>query len=259
MTGYDLSRNWFDHSFEHPDLVKTRHTALFFYIVDRCNRLGWKEKVGLPTGFTMEAVNIGNYNTYHKTLLDLVEWKFIYLIQKSKNQYTSNVIALCKSVKATSKALEKATLNQNYSTVGITKQQTIKTLNNKLLTEIEISEVPEDLIIPYKYALIFHKSIIDNLKSKGLPVTKYEKVKFKNYIDPVKQMIEEDGVSISQIERMLNFLKNPKNEFWNKIVTDTRILRKNSTKILLASEVKNPMSISEDNSQSLTEKLRRYE
>jgi len=82
-----------------------RYTTLYLYIADHCNRLGWKEKFGLPTTSTMEAIGIGNYNTYKKTLNDLIAWEFIELITKSKNQYTSNVIALVKNTKAKNKGL----------------------------------------------------------------------------------------------------------------------------------------------------------
>ena len=54
LTGYELSRNWFDWTFENPDIVNTNHTALYFYILELNNRLGSKEKFGLPSAETKD-------------------------------------------------------------------------------------------------------------------------------------------------------------------------------------------------------------
>ena len=68
MNSYELSKNWFQNSFENPDLIKPNHTALYFFIIELCNRLGWKEKFGLPTSMVMEAIGVKNYKTYKKAL-----------------------------------------------------------------------------------------------------------------------------------------------------------------------------------------------
>lgn len=108
MDIYSLSRNFWDYSFENPDKLKPNHAAIYFFAIEHCNRLGWKDKFGLPTTMVMEAVGIKNYKTYHSALMDLVEIGFINLIEKSKNQYSANVIALVKFTKANTKALTKA-------------------------------------------------------------------------------------------------------------------------------------------------------
>jgi hypothetical protein len=98
--GYDLSRKWFDFAFEHSE-VKCQHTALFMWIIELNNRLGWKEQFGLPTYATMEGLHIGNKRTYLAALDDLCKWGFIEIIKESKNQYSSTLIAICRSKKAT--------------------------------------------------------------------------------------------------------------------------------------------------------------
>lgn len=108
MNSYELSRNWFNWCFENPEKISPNHTAMYFFIIEHCNRLGWKEKFGLPMEMTKDAIGIKNYRTYSNTLNDLIEWGFITLIQKSKNQYSSNVIAIVKNTKANTKALDKA-------------------------------------------------------------------------------------------------------------------------------------------------------
>lgn len=111
MNSYELSRNWFDWCFENPEKISPNHTALYFFIIEHCNRLGWKEKFGLPTTMAKEAIGIRSYNTYINTLNDLVKFGFIKLIEKSKNQYSSNIVAILNFNKADNKALDKAFIN----------------------------------------------------------------------------------------------------------------------------------------------------
>lgn len=109
MTGYELSRSWFDFAFEKKE-CKALHTALFLWIVELNNRLGWKLEFGLPTQDTMEGLSIGNKNTYYLALKDLNTWGFINIVKSSKNQYQSCIISICrsKSEPAQSTALDKA-------------------------------------------------------------------------------------------------------------------------------------------------------
>ena len=94
MTSYELSRTWFDWAFENPEKIKPSHTALFFWIIEQANRMGWKEKFGLPTLHSMELLGIKSKNTYYSSLKDLVDWGFIIIIEKSKNQNSANIISI---------------------------------------------------------------------------------------------------------------------------------------------------------------------
>ncbi len=144
MTGYDYARQWWDFAFENPEKVTPNHAALYFFCIEHCNRLGWKEKFGLPMEMAKEAIGIKNYRTYAKTFQDLIDWKFIKLIQKSKNQYSANVIALVENTKANTKALSKATQKHSQkhsqSIVGIDKPINLKP---KTIIYPELSEIIE--------------------------------------------------------------------------------------------------------------------
>lgn len=113
MNSYELSRKWFDWCFENPEKISPNHSAMYFFIIEHCNRLGWKSKFGLPMEMTKDAIGMKNYRTYTKTFNDLVEWGFIDVVQKSKNQYSSCIIAIVKNTKATTKALDKALQTHN--------------------------------------------------------------------------------------------------------------------------------------------------
>jgi hypothetical protein len=134
MNSYELSRAFIDYAFENPDKINPTHYAIYFFAIEHCNRLGWKRKFGLPSQMVMEAIGVKNWRTYIKCFNDLVEFGFIEVIEKSKNQYSSNIIAIVKNTKATTKALDKAlqkhSTKQGKSIVSIDKQINKEQLNN---------------------------------------------------------------------------------------------------------------------------------
>lgn len=110
MNGYNLIRAWYNYKFENPQKVKAKHSDFYCYLVDQWNRLGQKDNFGLPTSYTMECLNFGSYNTYKKTLDELVEFGFVKVVTDSKNQHQSKIVALSNIDKALDKALDKATI-----------------------------------------------------------------------------------------------------------------------------------------------------
>lgn len=157
MNSYDLSRSWFDWCFENPERINPNHSALYFFCIEHCNRLGWKEKFGLPTSMAKEAIGIRSYNTYKKTLDELVDFGFIRMIEISKNQHSSNIVALSNfnkaldkaDAKALDKALQKHSTKQVESTQqsisSIDKQVTIEQYNKEqgtVLLEKETKDIP---------------------------------------------------------------------------------------------------------------------
>lgn len=108
FTGYSLSRAWFDFCFENPEKISPGHTAIYFFAIEHCNRMGWKEKFGFPTQMAMEAIGIKKYDTYTKYLNQLIEWGFLKMIQKSTNQYSANIISLTSAYPKNGEALGKA-------------------------------------------------------------------------------------------------------------------------------------------------------
>ena len=157
MNSYELSRAWFEFSFNNPEKINPTHSAIYFFAIEHCNRLGWKDKFGFPSQMVMEALGIKNWRTYTKHLNDLIDWGFIKLIEKSQNQYSSNIIAIVKNTKSTTKSLDKAlqkhSTKQSHTIVSINKQYNNKqkTMNkrktefNKLLAEHK-EKYPEKML-----------------------------------------------------------------------------------------------------------------
>ena len=146
MDGYTLSRNYFDWSFENPSKNNPTMTALYFFIIEIANRMGWKKEFSITPRECMEAIGINSYNTYKKNFDSLIENGFIQITKKSTNQYQANIIALSKNDKALDKALDfalskndKAMLKHSHSTCDI-----LKPLNNKLIYNIENIKIDFD-------------------------------------------------------------------------------------------------------------------
>ncbi|WP_299116891.1 hypothetical protein [uncultured Winogradskyella sp.] len=237
LNSYELSRQWFDFSFENPEKVKPNHTAIYFFIIEHCNRLGWKERFGLPTTMAMEALGIKSYNTYIKCFNDLVEWKFIKLIEKSKNQYSSNIIAISKFNKALDKALDKALINHSTKHCRITQQsidsiikqinqlnnKTIKQINNKTIEFCNFLKVNEQNIFRSSVSLfnvIDHETIITikeiekNLKNE---FTWRENI-IKNYREVNKDF--DENVFNSYLEQFIKLISSDGEEY--KTIQDTK-------------------------------------
>jgi hypothetical protein len=170
MDYFKLTRNFWDFAFENPEKIKPNHCALYLFIVEHCNRLGWKRKFGLPTTMAKDAIGIRSYNTYINTLNDLVAFELIEMIEVSKNQYSSNIVAISNFDKALDKALDKASIKhvtkQSESTIqsidSIDKHITNKQINNKANLEIRTLSFKEKLV-PFKnkYEMDMLKNFFD--------------------------------------------------------------------------------------------------
>ena len=116
-SGYKLIDTWFKFCQQSAD-VRPVHTALYIYCITLCNKLRWKEVFGLPTDFAMDTLGVSSYKTYINTLNDLSDFGFITIHERSKNQYTSNKIALVFFTEAS----PKQSRSKYQSKVSIVKQ-----------------------------------------------------------------------------------------------------------------------------------------
>ncbi len=177
LNTFELSRTWFNYGFDNPDKIKPIHSAIYFFAIEHCNRLGWKQKFGFPSQMVMEAIGVKNWRTYSRGLNDLVEFGFINMIEISKNQYSSNIIAIVKNAKAPTKAptkaldkaLQKHSTKHSQSTVSITKQynkeqRTIK--ENILNNNIWIEQISINKRLSLDKVKDFLKTFLDDLELK---------------------------------------------------------------------------------------------
>lgn len=227
MNSYELSRNYFDWCFDNPEKITPSHTAIYFFAIEHCNRLGWKEKFGLPSQMVMDAIGIKNWRTYIKAFNDLTEWGFFELVEKSKNQYSSNIIAIVKNTKATTKALDKAMQmhlqKQGQSIVSINKPINNITINNKQADAISIEKFLlwfNDMKLKYKKVegkfKTLSKTDLNNLKSlKTLGYTA------EDFEYAYKVMIESIWTKENSMDTPSHFLRNDNfSKYVNTVVSN---------------------------------------
>lgn len=162
---YELSRDFWDFAFENKS-VKPTHVAIYFFAIEHCNRLGWKHSFGLPTSMVVEAIGVKSYSAYKKHFDELVTWEFFEVKEYSKNQFSSNVIALKKKAKATTKALDKALTKHTSKQVQSTSQSNdsidIPIYNIPINLSTNIQEAKPD---PKKFDLVFPYQSIEFLQA----------------------------------------------------------------------------------------------
>ena len=203
MNSYELSRSWFDWCFENPSKVKPIHSAIFFFAIEHCNRLGWKREFGFPSQMTMDAIGVRKYQTYGNALSDLVEWGFIKMIEKSKNQYSANIISINATPekgKALDKALVKHGAKQGKSTgqssVSINKQLNNQTKNKETYFEDEkLNTLFEDFIEHRKQ---MKKPMTD--RSITMHVNKLNAESVPNAIKMIERSIEHGWSSLYELK-----------------------------------------------------------
>lgn len=122
MDIYKLNRYFWDFAFNNTGKIKPNHIAVYQFAIEHCNRLGWKKQFGFPTSMVLDAVGIKSYSVYKTTFDDLVTFGFFDVIEYSKNQYSSNIIALKENYKAHNKALDKALIKHTSKQSESTRQ-----------------------------------------------------------------------------------------------------------------------------------------
>ena len=142
---FELSKNYWAKAPEFG--AKPFHHALYFYILNRANALRWKPTFGIPTGYTLEMMGTTSYKTYIQALEDLERFGLIQIVERAKNQHTSNVIALVEFTKATTEATTEADTKADSKQLPthIQHNKTVKTKENSKDKKTNGDESPEFL------------------------------------------------------------------------------------------------------------------
>lgn len=105
-------------------------------------------------------------------------------------------------------------------------------INNKLLSEIEISDVEDSLQNYFIIAKNFQELFIRNLTEKSISTVTQKNAKFKNYVTPIRLMIENNECTLQDLRDVWSYLSSPKSEFWKKNILSTTKLREQIVKLI---------------------------
>lgn len=182
ISGYELSRKWFDFCFENQDRINVNHTALYMWYLEKWNRSGHVQKLSITTSESMMAIGIKNHNTYSKTLKDLIEFGFIEMVKKSFNQYQCNIISLSQK---SSKQSKKSALDKSIM------------LSQKSSKQSESIDKA-----PYKATVKHHTKQSESIDSINKPLN-------QETIKPINQETTEDIFSLKNSQKNFEEIKMP--------------------------------------------------
>lgn len=137
MSGYELSRQWFDFLFENPDITNVSQTALYMWLIELNNRKGFSEKFVFNTEDACSYTGIKDRKTVWSALNKLTDFGFVTIISKATNQNQVTTISIINNKVNSNKCLDKAIrLYNNYTSEGLAdKQQINSTTTSEGLAE----------------------------------------------------------------------------------------------------------------------------
>jgi hypothetical protein len=234
MNSYDLSRGFINFAFDNPEKISPNHYAIYFFAIEHCNRLGWKSKFGLPTMMVCDAVGIKKPQTFIKYFNDLEDWGFIKVVERSRNQYSANIINLISATPKKGEAMDKAMV-KHAAKQGASKGQSNspidKQVNKETSTLIKSVLTPPDGVDALYFYLAkgYHKMFYDYKGSKSL-----ENAQLESWVNIIRLLIEVDKVTVPQLIAVKLFLQAGINKdrgvdsFWSDTIYSLNALRKKS-------------------------------
>lgn len=126
MSGYELSRQWFDFLFENPDLTNVSQTALYMWLIELNNRKGFSEKFVFNSDEASSYTGIKDRKTVWSALNKLSEHGFVTIIKKATNQNQLTTISIINNKVKSKGCLDKAIrLSNNYTSEGLADKQQV--------------------------------------------------------------------------------------------------------------------------------------
>jgi hypothetical protein len=111
----------------------------------------------------------------------------------------------------------------------------IKSYYKKRVEEIKIDEIENAADRKYfEIALMWWKLFRKNRKDSGAPTSDLDKATWKNFVDPIRLMMERDNVTVQQFRIAYDFLKI--SDFWKGNIFSTNKLRKQISTLITQSK-----------------------
>ena len=196
MTGYGLQKQFYEWLAETDEPVTSAHIALYHYIIQLCNRLGWKNPMDIDTPTGMLCSKIGTGRTYKATLIDLHLWGLVEILYWTKNQHRAHRIRLNPEI------LPDENINLAiFDTIEMSKLNT----QTAKITNIEVSKLNKQRL-SNEYAMNKQRLSSDSY-SKQYKLDKLSKLKKLSQTDE-RNFLENLGNEDSEVTP----LNTPKNQ-----------------------------------------------
>ena len=162
LNSYELSRCFINFAFDNPEKISPNHYAIYFFAIEHCNRLGWKTKFGFPTMMACDAVGIKKPQTFIKYFNDLEDWGFIKVVERSKNQYSANIISLISATPKKGEAMDKAMV-KHAASKGQSNSPINKQVNNITIEQ----EIDSSKLLSLFNSILGKQTRVVNAKTKS--------------------------------------------------------------------------------------------
>jgi CRISPR/Cas system CSM-associated protein Csm2 small subunit len=117
----------------------------------------------------------------------------------------------------------------------------VNDINKSLLSEVKTSDVPEDLKEYYKIALEFQKLFIKNQRDRDVKPTHQLRATFKNYVDPIRLILQQDEATTDDLRDIYDFLNSNEGTFWKENILSTSKLREKLPTLLMQARKPKPI------------------
>lgn len=119
-------------------------------------------------------------------------------------------------------------------------EKELNIINQKLLSEINISEVDVSLLHYARTAKEFQRLFIENLEEKNASTVHQKNAKFGTYVTPIRLIIENKEGTIQDLRDVFSYLASPEGEFWKSNILSTAKLREQLPKLLMSARQVKP-------------------
>jgi|SRR6478672_13157736 len=123
--------------------------------------------------------------------------------------------------------------NKQMSKIKISDDAKLYIPNENKLELHRLYDIDKQELEYFKTAEKFRLLFIKNLKDKGAPTFNQEKATYKNYVTPIRLMLQKNECTIEQLRDAYKFLNSAEGEFWKTNVLSTDTLRRQMAKLLL--------------------------
>jgi hypothetical protein len=159
----------------------------------------------------------------------LVKWDKLQQIDDAEGKPVDKQTDKLRADKGQAEGRQRATTKETNKLKNIRSKET----KNILLSEVKTSDLVDLEITYFEIAKAFKELFIKNISENGGSNQNQKNAKYKNYTDPIRLMMEKDGVTRDQIIKVWKFLGSQEGDFWKSNILSTQKLREKFSQLII--------------------------